>query len=344
MGLPLYEGVDWNKNFLKSDKAVLRLPLYEGVDWNTNFFCEWCKTLNVSLFTREWIEIVVATAKTIKAACLPLYEGVDWNFQRATLSCSLLCLPLYEGVDWNRKRTNRNRRGSVSLFTREWIEIIRCPNLGKCSMSPSLRGSGLKCIQTKEQAGFARSPSLRGSGLKWSGADWYTRLECLPLYEGVDWNHQILCLWQQHLCLPLYEGVDWNRWCVLPLFCCVRSPSLRGSGLKSHLPMNDGKTRLVSLFTREWIEMMVRFAVVLLRQRLPLYEGVDWNHQILCLWQQHLCLPLYEGVDWNRWCVLPLFCCVRSPSLRGSGLKSSRFTKHKPMASKSPSLRGSGLK
>ena len=39
--------------------------------------------------------------------------------------------------------------------------------------------------------------------------------------------------------------------------------------------MNDGKTRLVSLFTREWIEMMVRFAVVLLRQRLPLYEGVD---------------------------------------------------------------------
>ena len=147
------------------------------------------KPIRVSLFTREWIEIVVATAKTIKAACLPLYEGVDWNFQRATLSCSLLCLPLYEGVDWNRKRTNRNRRGSVSLFTREWIEIIRCPNLGKCSMSPSLRGSGLKCIQTKEQAGFARSPSLRGSGLKWSGADWYTRLECLPLYEGVDWNY-----------------------------------------------------------------------------------------------------------------------------------------------------------
>ena len=34
----------------------------------------------------------------------------------------------------------------------------------------------------------------------------------------------------------------------------------------------------------------------------------------------------------------------QSPSLRGSGLKSSRFTKHKPMASKSPSLRGSGLK
>ena len=343
MGLPLYEGVDWNKNFLKSDKAVLRLPLYEGVDWNTNFFCEWCKTLNVSLFTREWIEIVVATAKTIKAACLPLYEGVDWNFQRATLSCSLLCLPLYEGVDWNRKRTNRNRRGSVSLFTREWIEIIRCPNLGKCSMSPSLRGSGLKCIQTKEQAGFARSPSLRGSGLKWSGADWYTRLECLPLYEGVDWNHQILCLWQQHLCLPLYEGVDWN------FFGKKKSVEWKG------LPLYEGV---------DWNSCDVFFLAC--KPGLPLYEGVDWNPTYQWMTEKPVLSPSLRGSGLKWWCVLPLFCCVsvslftrewiemaenkhflvtiwKSPSLRGSGLKFLlQFLVS--LFEQSPSLRGSGLK
>ena len=32
---------------------------------------------NVSLFTREWIEILMRTAKSSSTARLPLYEGVD---------------------------------------------------------------------------------------------------------------------------------------------------------------------------------------------------------------------------------------------------------------------------
>ena len=65
--------------------------------------------------------------------------------------------------------------------------------------------------------------------------------------------------------------------------------------------MNDGKTRLVSLFTREWIEMMVRFAVVLLRQRLPLYEGVDWNG-----WKQAFpCYNMEVSLFTREWIEIP---------------------------------------
>ena len=52
--------------------------------------------------------------------------------------------------------------------------------------SPSLRGSGLKCTAKICMQGGKVSPSLRGSGLKFRYADTGERLECLPLYEGVD--------------------------------------------------------------------------------------------------------------------------------------------------------------
>ena len=77
---------------------------------------------------------------------------------------------------------------SVSLFTREWIEMVEKRCLGCWQLSPSLRGSGLKCFTCKPYVGgylvslFTRewieikmganrlqkpsSPSLRGSGLK----------------------------------------------------------------------------------------------------------------------------------------------------------------------------------
>ena len=77
----------------------------------------------------------------------------------------------------------------VSLFTREWIEIpIFSASGARPSMSPSLRGSGLKLWlrpqkQSKQRVSLftrewieieneltgtdaVRSPSLRGSGLK----------------------------------------------------------------------------------------------------------------------------------------------------------------------------------
>ena len=75
---------------------------------------------SVSLFTREWIEIL-------------------------TLS-------------------PREAARAVSLFTREWIEIRRARTLPWLTASPSLRGSGLK-YQTRHN----------------------DKDKCrLPLYEGVD--------------------------------------------------------------------------------------------------------------------------------------------------------------
>ena len=56
---------------------------------------------------------------------LPLYEGVDWNMF-ITSFCLNYSLPLYEGVDWNWSVRRGKRTGRpVSLFTREWIEIIK---------------------------------------------------------------------------------------------------------------------------------------------------------------------------------------------------------------------------
>ena len=76
----------------------------------------------------------------------------------------------------------------VSLFTREWIEILyQQISIGK-SVSPSLRGSGLKLLAPLPDVMLARHVSL-------FTREWIeiTRLPCLaraivglPLYEGVD--------------------------------------------------------------------------------------------------------------------------------------------------------------
>ena len=55
--------------------------------------------------------------------------------------------------------------------------------------------------------------------------------------------------------LPLYEGVDWNCNQRICLTHNSTSPSLRGSGLKWPTFHNFVPIPLVSLFTREWIEM-----------------------------------------------------------------------------------------
>ena len=109
----------------------------------------------VSLFTREWIEILSSHSATPTQRSLPLYEGVDWNSPDwlttiwAILSPSLrgsglklsvhilqvqhpCSLPLYEGVDWNIKLMCSGILIPVSLFTREWIEILS--TMTPCSM------------------------------------------------------------------------------------------------------------------------------------------------------------------------------------------------------------------
>ena len=147
-----------------------------------------------------------------------------------------------------------------------------------CTVSPSLRGSGLKLttslylLTTHKVSLFTR---------EWIEICHFNYLflsfRCLPLYEGVDWNRGIISIsirceivslftrewieigWQELMRgidkgLPLYEGVDWN-YSVDP----------------------DKPYEIVSLFTREWIEINGGVTVIAECHRLPLYEGVDWN-------------------------------------------------------------------
>ena len=146
----------------------------------------------VSLFTREWIEIIALTFSTQYSNGLPLYEGVDWNL--ALLACPALLargLPLYEGVDWNSTESVNRIGRNVSLFTREWIEITVSKRRGNMGLSlPLYEGVDWNFHQIRQES---------------------QRRICLPLYEGVDWNHPYHCTLKSTLRLPLYEGVDWNR-------------------------------------------------------------------------------------------------------------------------------------
>ena len=123
-GLPLYEGVDWNNDVKMNAENSKSLPLYEGVDWNgrnskrfsgckpspslrgsgLKFNCGgfFQKSLDVSLFTREWIEISIC------------WSGRERRLQSPSLRGS--------GLKWGNPNQSRSN-SAVSLFTREWIEI-----------------------------------------------------------------------------------------------------------------------------------------------------------------------------------------------------------------------------
>ena len=55
----------------------------------------------------------------------------------------------------------------------------------------------------------------------------------------------------------------------------VKSPSLRGRGLKYFFTSLFILYRQVALFTRAWIEIKIVFSAYCLSLRRPLYEGVD---------------------------------------------------------------------
>ena len=146
--------------------------------------------------------------------CLPLYEGVDWNSHGLITNLSLLLSPSLRGsgLKFSAIQNMRNKY-SVSLFTREWIEI-NTPIWWYTTAPPS--------------------PSLRGSGLKWCKLE----TSCTGAYVSLftrEWIEIPTVLLQicPCCCLPLYEGVDWNDVSLDFSFFFCWSPSLRGSGLKS---------------------------------------------------------------------------------------------------------------
>ena len=166
---------------------------------------------------------------------------------------------------------------------------------------------------------------------------------CRPLYEGVDWNRLLSALAITFRRRPLYEGVDWNTKSIDTNVISIRSPSLRGRGLKYSQSIVWQRRNIVALFTRAWIEITastvaspavavalftrawIEIESVYLRDNesfcRPLYEGVDWNVNMMLLPSLSECRPLYEGVDWNRAAQYRCQSSSASPSLRGRGLK-----------------------
>ena len=143
------------------------LPLYEGVDWNAIRKSRPASMMNVSLFTREWIEIAQRGRQKI-------VHDVSL-FTREWIEIDDRYLP------W--------LIFAVSLFTREWIEICHF-TYGNAVLFVSLFTR--EWIEIRYHAGdlriFARLPL-------YEGVDWnsYNIQPCtiqlrLPLYEGVDWN------------------------------------------------------------------------------------------------------------------------------------------------------------
>ena len=182
------------------------------MDWNfgLNFSTN---SSYVSLFTREWIEI--SSGQSHPGILHVSLFTREWIEIPAPSRCLIfaVCLPLYEGVDWNLRGLGLLCKClQVSLFTREWIEISTFP----------------------KKSNFRR-------------VSLFTREWIEIIFDSAKINRAN--------CLPLYEGVDWN---CQPRFTCqngITSPSLRGSGLKCNLHPDKKGGRNVSLFTREWIEI-----------------------------------------------------------------------------------------
>ena len=254
------------------------LPLYEGVDWNYISQDVDGESDESPSLRGSGLKSLSARIPCGRGQRLPLYEGVDWNSCSAVAVEAVSSLPLYEGVDWNHSSSIKKAIAGVSLFTREWIEIsIPIAKPSSQSPSPSLRGSGLKFFKPQKGMCLDLSPSLRGSGLKFQRQPSRKQMQGSPSLRGSGLKLVCACLYVSSRRLPLYEGVDWNwLW-----------------------SSQSAERFLVSLFTREWIEIIVvdnpPFSIL----GLPLYEGVDWNSHGLITNLSLLCLPLYEGVDWN---------------------------------------------
>ena len=295
-----------------------------GLKWAALFIVRWYA--DVSLFTREWIEIPVFRLITVQPSSSPSLRGSGLKLRLAIA-----------------KKLSVN----VSLFTREWIEIallVRCPLPRPVSLF------------TREWIEIAEDMfNMLANGVSLFTREWIEipnhsekRLICcsLPLYEGVDWNRKGTYPFPWRDSLPLYEGVDWNWVAAMSLVCCRLSPSLRGSGLKS-LGQNIQKQFLYQKspslrgsglkFPRYWL-LPVRGSC------LPLYEGVDWNHHGLHKAALRGCLPLYEGVDWNKNAsTIAEQAALRLPLYEGVDWNKNGIADCDKSA-ESPSLRGSGLK
>ena len=166
----------------------------------------------------------------------------------------------------------------VALFTRAWIEITyRISFYSTIPGRPLYEGVDWNDSRVAHHYPDSMSPSLRGRGLKSPLSRFVLSAIGRPLHEGVDWNTW-LNIWQTTLRValftrawieirlllvrvqvywgrPLHEGVDWNNDCTSHFYFYHWSPSSRGRGLKYHICMGVTFLAHVALFTRAWIEI-----------------------------------------------------------------------------------------
>ena len=122
--LPLYEGVDWNWSLRKLATLRHASPSLRGSGLKFKRACDRQRLHYVSLFTREWIEISDLQGLCPHQLASPSLRGSGLKSIWKTLCCRCWSLPLYEGVDWNINYILYHFLDFVSLFTREWIEIM----------------------------------------------------------------------------------------------------------------------------------------------------------------------------------------------------------------------------
>ena len=203
--LPLYEGVDWNMTRISVFAHRFKSPSLRGSGLKSHQTIQKKSWRNVSLFTREWIEMLSVGRRS---ACIwvSLFTR-EWI--EMLISCgfikSICRVSLFtrEWIEMASAVANYPYGLGVSLFTREWIEIIRfCASVGELNVS----------LFTREwiEIGYpSNAVAVQDS---------------LPRYEGADWNAR----WQRRKGwrkrLPLYEGVDWNlllrNYHVLQIYPC----------------------------------------------------------------------------------------------------------------------------
>ena len=163
----------------------------------------------------------------------------------------------------------------VSLFTREWIEILGILSRYQWCTSPSLRGSGLKYMQHQwKKLKKKQSPSLRGSGLKCSCMPWRSSGWPVSLFTR-EWIEIKSSVMKSAITIgsPSLRGSGLK---YIPhfWFCLASmSPSLRGSGLKLSPSCTTTALVLVSLFTREWIEIQFQDVALKISYLSPSLRG-----------------------------------------------------------------------
>ena len=176
----------------------------------------------VSLFTREWIEMSKTLNKNgLTVVSLFTREWIEMFHRLANTYREQVSLFTREWIEMS-KTLNKNGLTVVSLFTREWIEISYfLVQYNLLCLSPSLRGSGLKLKIWTGRKKHNASPSLRGSGLKFHVSNFRFQFADVSLFTR-EWIE--ICDTQ--------ESVR-----------SVQSPSLRGSGLKSESENPERHTR-----------------------------------------------------------------------------------------------------